>query len=145
MSLSSRVTNLCEGAGVVFIVCVLCATCHLEVVVFVRVFCEQVFGALDVIGQLCLCQVSPKLLQHLGCGFHSHGKVLYSLEKKTSTHDSAVKKNATSHTERSPVGLEMKCCLLTHGSVVYPLAVTVLQASSELPRQLAFVHEPMKV
>lgn len=40
--------------------CMKCA--HLEVVVFVGVCREQVFGALDVIGQLRLCQVSPKAL-----------------------------------------------------------------------------------
>lgn len=55
---------------------------HLEVVVFVGVCCEQVFGALDIVGQLRLSQVGPKLLQHLGCGFHCHGKVLYGLRRK---------------------------------------------------------------
>lgn len=62
---------------------------HLEVVVFVGVCCEQVFGALDVVGQLRLSQVGPKLLQHLGCGFHCHGKVLYGLRRKKTTCESA--------------------------------------------------------
>lgn len=55
---------------------------HLEVVVFVRVFRQQVFGTLDVIGQLRLGQVCPKLLQHLGRGLHRHGKVLNGLLEK---------------------------------------------------------------
>lgn len=55
---------------------------HLEVVVFVRVFRQQVFGALDVVGQLRLGQVRPELLQHLGRGLHRHGKVLDGLLEK---------------------------------------------------------------
>lgn len=35
---------------------------NLEVIVFVSVRCEQVFGALDVIGKLRLCQLRPKPL-----------------------------------------------------------------------------------
>lgn len=35
--------------------------------------------------------------------------------------------------------------MLTHGPVVYPLTVTVLQASSQLPGQLAFVHVAVQV
>lgn len=34
---------------------------------------------------------------------------------------------------------------MTHGPVVYPLTVTVLQASSQLPGQLAFVHVAVQV
>lgn len=56
---------------------------------FVGVCCEQVFGALDVVGQLRLSQVGPELLQHLGCGFHCHGEVLYGLRRKKPTCDSA--------------------------------------------------------
>lgn len=55
---------------------------HLEVVVLVRVFRQQVFGALDVVGQLRLGQVGPKLLQHLGRGLHRHGEVLDGLLEK---------------------------------------------------------------
>lgn len=55
---------------------------HLEVVVFVCVFRQQVFGALDVVGQLRLGQVRPELLQHLGRGLHSHGEVLDGLLEK---------------------------------------------------------------
>lgn len=36
-------------------------------------------------------------------------------------------------------------CVLTHGPVVYPLTVTVLQTSSQLPGQLAFVHVAVQV
>lgn len=53
---------------------------HLEVAVFVGVCNEQVFRALDIIGQLGLGQICAKLLQHLGGAFHCHSKVLYSLE-----------------------------------------------------------------
>lgn len=57
-------------------------TTHLEVVVFVRVGHQEIFGALDIIGQLSLRQLRSKLLQHLGCGFHRHSKVLYGLREK---------------------------------------------------------------
>lgn len=55
---------------------------HLEVFVFVCVFRQQVFGALDVVGQLRLGQVRPELLQHLGRGLHRHGEVLNGLLEK---------------------------------------------------------------
>lgn len=35
---------------------------HLQVCAFLCVCSKQIFGALDVIGQLHLCQVCPKIL-----------------------------------------------------------------------------------
>lgn len=55
---------------------------HLECGVLVCVGQQEIFGALNIIRQLGLRQVRSKLLQHLGCGFHRHGKVLYGLREK---------------------------------------------------------------
>lgn len=41
--------------------------------------------------------------------------------------------------------LVLMWCVMTHGPVVYPLTVTVLQTSSQLPGQLAFVHVAVQV
>lgn len=95
-------------------------TTHLEVVVFVRVGHQEIFGALDVIGQLGLRQLRPKLLQQLGCGFHRHGKVLYGLREKILVSPPAAKLKLKQAGSDPPSGGGSTGCGSTPGSLPVP-------------------------
>lgn len=53
---------------------------YLKLVMFVCMCCQEVFGALHVIGKFGFCQVCSKSLKHLGCGLHCHSKVFDGLD-----------------------------------------------------------------
>lgn len=95
-------------------------TTHLEVVVFVRVGPQEIFGALNVIGQLSLRQLRSKLLQHLGCGFHRHSKVLYGLREKSLVSPPAAKLKLRQAGSDPPYGGVSTGCGSTPGFLPVP-------------------------
>ena len=54
----------------------------LHFIFFQSVRVQQVGGGLDIVGQLCLCELSAEGLQGLGRGLHHEGKGLDCLHRR---------------------------------------------------------------